>query len=344
MLHALIITPIFSVSDDDSVTLPFLQLFCKELLKNDVHVTILTEQYPQKINYQWHGIQVHTLKRKTPRILYKFLRKYRLTRCLKKIHAGQPVTVIHNIWFNILGDISGIFALKHGIKHITTLAGQDVLPSNKLLPKIISYSGELVCPTIFQQNTLHKQYSVNTKIIGWGIEEIDPGDAERTIDLIHCGWINSVKNNTLFLEIVQALHKRNLVKKVVVCGGGPDFNSFLKSVEQMKLNSLIEIKNSIPREEVLNLMKQSKILVHTSHFESFGLVLAEALACNCIVISSPVGIASDVEEIITCNTSLEFMTHIEKQLIEYKTPQTAFPAKYPINKTAQKYLEIYRAD
>ena len=341
MLHVLIITPIFSVSDDDSVTLPFLQLFCKELLKKNVHVTILAEQYPQKSDYLWHGIQVHTLKRKTPRILYKFLRKYRLTHCLKKIHTELPITVIHNLWFNILGDISEEFSLKNGIKHITTLAGQDILPSNKLLPKITRYTGELICPTIFQRNTLHKQYSVNTRIIGWGIEEIDPGDAERTIDLIHCGWINSVKNNTLFLEIVQALHAHNLLKKVVVCGGGPDFNSFLKSVEQMKLNTLIEIKNSIPREEVLGLMKQSKILVHTSHFESFGLVLAEALACNCIVISSPVGIAGDVKEIFKCTTLNEFVQQIEKKLVDYKTPQTAFPAKYPISSAVKQYLEVY---
>lgn len=342
MLHVLIITPIFSVSDNDSVTLPFLQLFCKELLKNNVHVTILTEQYPQKSNYLWHGIQVHTLKRKTPRVLYKFLRKYRLTRCLKKIHAEQAIAVIHNIWFNILGDISGTFASQHGIKHITTLAGQDVLPSNKLLPKIINYSGELVCPTTFQKNTLLKHYSVNTKIIGWGIEEIDPGNAERTIDLIHCGWINSVKNNTLFLEIVKELYERNLIKKVVVCGGGPDFNSFLKLVELKQLNRLIEIKNSIPREEVLHLMKQSKILVHTSHFESFGLVLAEALACNCIVISSAVGISNDVKEIIKCDAATEFVAQIEKQLVDYKTPDTTFPARYPISRTAQEYLELYK--
>lgn len=341
MLHVLIITPIFSVSEDDTITLPFLQLFCKELLKNNVHVTIVAEQYPQKNDYQWHGIQVHTLKHKTPRLLYKFLRKHRLTKRLKKIHSENPITVIHNLWFNILGDISGTFALQHGIKHIITLAGQDILPSNKLLPKITRYTGELICPTIFQKNTLRRHYSVNTRIIGWGIEEIAPGDAERTIDLIHCGWINSVKNNSLFLEIVQALHKRNLIKKVVVCGGGPDFNAFLKSVEQMKLNSVLEIKNSIPREEVLGLMKQSKILVHTSHFESFGLVLAEALACNCIVVSSPVGIAGDVKEIYKCNTLNEFVQQIEKQLVDYKTPQTSFPAKYPISRTVQQYLEVY---
>ena len=84
------------------------------------------------------------------------------------------------------------------------------------------------------------------------------------------------------------------------------------------MNTLIEIKTSIPRDQVLNLMQQSKILVHTSNFESFGLVLAEALAANCIVISKPVGIAFDNETIITCKTTEEFVSSIRKELKSYR--------------------------
>lgn len=339
--HVTIITPVFAIDEQDSVNVPFLQIYCKELLKTNIKLTIIAEQYPQRNNYTWNGVNVITLKRKTPKVIYKFLRRPRLVKALKAIHEKNPIHLIHNFWFNILGQISEKYALMNGIKHLTSLAGQDILPSNKYITAITGYSGSLVCPSLFHKLKLQENYSVSPKIISWGLDDFILKRQERSIDLILCGWINSVKNYPEFLKIVKALQQEPLLKKVVICGGGPLLNNLISDVRAHGLNTLIEIKTSIPRDQVLNLMQQSKILVHTSNFESFGLVLAEALAANCIVISKPVGIAFDNETIITCKTTEEFVLSITKELKRYTDVDRPYPNQYPIQKTVEEYLKIY---
>ncbi len=341
MVHLVIITPIFATDEQDSISLPFLQLFCKELIRKGVALTIISEQFPKHSDYTWNGIKVYTLKKSTPKLFYKFLRKKRLTSCLKKIHASNPINVIHNFWFNILGQISEQFALENKIKHLITLTGQDVLARNPLLGEIKNYSGQLVCPSGFQKLKIQELFPLEPKVIAWGIEEVEPIDKERDIDLIQCGWINSVKNNFQFLEIVQALYQSGHIQKVVICGGGPMFAELQNNIAKLELGTIISTKDSIPRAEVLQLMQQSKILVHTSHFESFGLVLAESLASGCIVVSTPVGIAYDDDEILKCITTDDFVSTIKYQLELNKNQKRNKINRYPIEKTVESYLELY---
>lgn len=344
MLHLVIITPVFAVDELDSISLPFMQIFCKELLRtNKVTLTIISEQYPTHDNYSWNGITVHTLKKNTPKFLYKFLRKYRLRKTLQNIHRTNRIDVVHNFWFNILGQISEKFSSEKNIRHLITLTGQDILPDNKYLPLITGYSGKLISPSEFHKNKLLENYKVDVRVIGWGIEPVKLTHAERSIDLIHCGWINSVKNNLQFLEIVNELKKTGSIKKVVICGGGPLFKELLADIQRLDLNDLIEIKNSIPRSEVLELMQKSKILVHTSHFESFGLVLAEGLACNCTVISTPVGIAFENKNIICCNSTEEFTAKIKAALQNFENNSEENIFEYPITKTVEEYIEVYKS-
>lgn len=343
MLHIVIISPIFAVDEQDTINLPFLQLHCKELLTRGVKLTIISEQYPMGPDYQWNGVQVITIKRKTPKAIYKFLRKYRMRAALKKIHHEHPVQVIHNYWFNILGEISERFALKNNIKHIITLAGQDILPSiNTYIHGVTGYSGLLICPSLFHKLKLQENYAVSPQVIGFGIDAVQQIHTERDIDLILCGWINHIKNWEQFLEIVSELQTTSSVKKVVICGGGPMMKELILEIERLKLKDLIELKDSIPRNEVLALMQRSKLLVHTSHFESFGLVLAEGLACNCRVISKPVGIAYNDKDILTCVSTAEFVSTIQQELSRYSVPPETYDDRYSIKRSVDEHMVLYR--
>ena len=181
---------------------------------------------------------------------------------------------------------------------------------------------------------------MSVRLIPWGIQDIQTSDTLRSIDLIQCGWINAVKNNFLFLDIVHALKETNCINKVLICGGGPMFDELQQKVQHMHLSDVIELKNAIPREEVISYMQQSKILVHTSQFESFGLVLAEALACHCKVISTPVGIAYDNKNIIQAIDKDDFISKITLALQE-DNKKTSVVNDYPISKTVTEHLTLY---
>ena len=63
------------------------------------------------------------------------------------------------------------------------------------------------------------------------------------------------------------------------------------------LNQNIRLIGKIERAEVLKKMSKSNCLLHLSNYESFGMVLIEALAQGMNVFSSKVGVAEELEDI-----------------------------------------------
>jgi glycosyltransferase involved in cell wall biosynthesis len=341
VINVLIISPGFPQDEMDSSCIPFLQVYIKQLLNNrNIRLTVITEQYPAKPNYKWNDISVITLKKNEPDFIYKCLRRIRLLNSLKKINKKYPLDVIHHFWFTSSISSSGKFALKHHIKHLTTFAGQDVLKENKALRHLRHYTGNLVCLSDFHRLKLYENFSVSARVIELGIEEFDTACVEKNIDLLFCGWITSLKNYIQFLEIVVALNKKQLLKKVVICGGGEGLEDLKSKVRLLGLQNIVEITGEISRTQVLTYMQKSKIFVHTSQFESFGLVLIEALACDCIVLSKPVGIAYNNKDIQNCDTTEDFVKKIEL-LLRQKSNRLTPPKKYLMRDTVLKYLEIY---
>lgn len=337
----MIITPGFPTDEEDSACLPFLQVYLLELLKYNIAVTVISEQYPAKKNYTWQGLPVITLRKKEPLLFSKLLRDHRLRGSLKALHLEHKITAIHNFWFTKTAILADKFAVRNKISHVTTFTGQDIFSTNIALKRLEEYKSLLICVSAFQQQKFSEHYNAATEIIEWGLEDIKVKPHARTIDLIFCGWINSIKNYEQFIEIVTELNSTGSLKKVVVCGGGAQLDILTQTVKKAGLEDLVELKGVVDRQEVLELMQQSKVLIHTSHYESFGLVLAEALHCGCTVISKPVGIAYDNPGITRCNTTEEFVSAIKKELAPGLSPPVNPSRTYPIKDTVNQYLRLY---
>ena len=58
-----------------------------------------------------------------------------------------------------------------------------------------------------------------------------------------------------------------------------------KMINEKNVSSNLELTGELPHMEVLNLMQRSKVFLHTSAFEGFGVVCIEALHAGCHVIS-----------------------------------------------------------
>ena len=64
---------------------------------------------------------------------------------------------------------------------------------------------------------------------------------------------------------------------------------FRREVEELELNVHISIEGEIPPEDVRGEMKRADIFVYPSLFESYGMVVAEALAAGLPVVANNVG-------------------------------------------------------
>jgi glycosyltransferase involved in cell wall biosynthesis len=270
------------------------------------------------------------------------MRYSRLKRALKKINQHDKIDVVHNFWFTKSALIASQFSLKNHVKHLVTFSGQEVLATNKLLSKLNLYKGLLFCLSEFHRERLKESTRVSARIIEPGIEDIEIKNIEKDIDLIFCGHISKLKNYERFIEIVAAVQKTAPLKKVVMCGGGDGLTSLKSKLQLLGLQNLVDIKGEIPRSEVIELMHRSKLLLHTSEFESFGLVLVEALACNCHVISTPVGIAWKHPKIISCITDEEFISKV-KFCLSQENKMEVKAAKHLVSDMADKYLDVYKS-
>ena len=97
------------------------------------------------------------------------------------------------------------------------------------------------------------------------------------------------KDYFTLLEAYKIVLKTNLDLKLYILGDGPDKKNIEKEIDKMKLNQNVILlgkkKNPYPW------IKNSQLLVHSSKFEGFGLVLVEALILNKVIVTTncPVG-------------------------------------------------------
>ena len=104
--HIVILSPGFAESEQDSTTIPALQIFIESLKKLNPHfiIQIIAFQYPYKSQaYHWKGLVVHPLNGRNSKLKKPFLwRKAWLK--LKEINREKPIDILHSFGLvNVLG-------------------------------------------------------------------------------------------------------------------------------------------------------------------------------------------------------------------------------------------------
>ena len=125
-------------------------------------------------------------------------------------------------------------------------------------------------------------------------------------------------------------------------------NLAYKSIQNIKNSELIELKN-YTKIELSNLMNAADLLLVTSFSETGPLIVKEAIACNCPVVSTDVG---DVKEIIVKRKN-SFVTSynpkeieaVIKKVIKLKKPvpkDELTLQEYDLNYAAQRIKVVYQ--
>ena len=164
--------------------------------------------------------------------------------------------------------------------------------------KIVMTSSNVVtASSVFETMLITDTYKVDEN----KIKKVTPG-VDRKIfspDL-------SVKKENIFLSIgriqeqkgqLQTLEFLNNFKKIendfkCIFIGGPSGkygNEYLqeleRTVEKLSLDKHVEFVDNLPQTKIIKLLNKSKLLIHTSQFETFGLVAIEAQTMGVPVLS-----------------------------------------------------------
>ena len=175
--------------------------------------------------------------------------------------------------------------------------------------KIVMSSSQFVtASTNYEQTLISESYQVDNQ----KIKQINPGvDYElfvpdQSIDreniFLSNGRIQQQKGQ---LETLRFLNLFKEVETDFMCyfvGGpsgssGDEYLSELKeSVKELSLSSHVEFLGNLPQVDIRNLLNSAKLLIHTSQYETFGLVAIEANSMGVPVLTTNNG---SMQEIIT---------------------------------------------
>lgn len=106
--------------------------------------------------------------------------------------------------------------------------------------------------------------------------------AEGPYDLVNIGSFTRLKNQTFLVDVMVHLNETGLPFRLFLAGDGPLRNEVRKKARAVGLDGRILFPGKISAVE--NLLEKSHLYVHAALGESFGLVIAEAMAAGLPVV------------------------------------------------------------
>lgn len=169
---------------------------------------------------------------------------------------------------------------------------------------------------------------------------------------IAVGRLDYQKGFDMLIDIWANVYKIHPEWELSIYGGGNLKNDLLNKIQEYNLQKTISIKSPTP--EIFNAYNDSSILLFTSRFEGFGMVIIEAFSCGIPVISfeckcGPKDLIEDGKDgyLIKEGNLQEFTNRIlyliENVDIRKKMGQSAYQTsqKYTSDKIMEKWIKLF---
>jgi glycosyltransferase involved in cell wall biosynthesis len=342
----IILIPGFPANEQDSTCLPFPQAFVKhlKLLNPDLNIKVLAFQYPYfEAVYEWHTCEVHAFKGRNRGGFRRLFLWRTIWRRLKKIFQENEILGILNFWMGETALMAKFASKKYGVRSFTWLMGQDARKNNRYVSIIRPKQETLIALSDFLADEFFRNYKIKpTHTIPPGIDiaSFPAKKMERKIDILGVGSLIPLKQFDQFIELVAELSASHPDLKTIICGEGPERKKLLQLIQHYHLASQIELRGELDHDSVLNIMGESRILVHPSAYEGFGVVILEALYAGAQVLSycQPMHTHFNHHHIVKTK---EEMKKKLLELLDNRNLNHDSVLIWPIGETCKKILSLY---
>ena len=294
-----VLTPAFPSSESPVNWVTTQQLFVRTLKKNypQLKVIVLSFYYPYEASeYEWHGIPVSSFDGMRQRKLRRIFFWRRIWKKLSILRRENEVIGLYSFWCGECALIGSYYGKIYGIRHYCWLCGQDARKSNKLVKFIRPKPRELIAMSDFLTEEFFRNHSVRPQyMIPNGIDpvEFEPMTASaeggkrsgRDIDVLAVGTLSRFKQYDLLVDIIRSLRQSFPSIRALHCGEGEDKQRIQQLIDRADLETHLSLLGEIPHREVLGYMQRTRVFLHTSNYEGFGVVCLEALYAGAHVIS-----------------------------------------------------------
>lgn len=338
-----ILTPGFPCSENDTTCLPMQQQLVKTIVKlyPGLDVVVMSFQYPYyEKEYRWFDARVFSFNGKNKGGIPKLMLRKKIYSLLKKIHGEKEIIGILSFWLNECALVGKRFGKKYAIPHYCWLLGQDAKKENQYPQKIIAKENELIALSDFLQEEFERNHGIRPfAVIPPGIQSCHLHEHERDIDLLGAGSLIPLKQFEIFIELVAEIKKQLPGVKAVLIGKGPESKNLQMLIKNLGIENNMELIGEIPHQQVLNMMRRTRVLVHPSSYEGFAGVLLEALGSGAHVVSFCKAMRNKIEQWHVVKSKAE----MEEKILELLQKQTRYEpvVAFSIETTAKKIMALY---
>jgi len=342
----IILSPAFPANESETYWVPSQQLMVTALKKNfpATNIIVLSFLYPyHKSAFSWHGIEVISFDGMHRRKFNRLFLFRDAWKTLKKKKKEHNVIGLFSFWCGECALVGKWFGKWHKIKHYCWICGQDARKGNKLIKWIRPAADELVAMSPFLLNEFEKNHHVRPSYLVENAVDpalFPPAGGERTIDLLGVGSFEPLKQYDVFTEVVRSVQVQINKIRAKHCGIGREKEKIQSLIKKFGLEENFHLLGGRPHEEVLKLMQQSKIFLHTSRYEGFSTVCLEALYAGCHVVSFLKPIEREIKHWHVVTTQQDM---VEKclQLLESRELDFERVLLYSMEDSARKVMNLF---
>ena len=300
--------------------------------------------------------------RKTKNPILKIRRFWKLyNQILKKVDAFDVVHLNEIFPFGIFAlQLKNKFRKPYIISEHWTgyLASQKSGVSffEKFISKKIVKNADFVCPVseLLQQHMLNFGLKGNYNIVPNVVDTnlfIPKNTTNNSFTLIHVsGMNNAQKNISGMLEVAKKLEdKIGTFTWNFIGGSDVEFSNLIEKLNFKK--ATINFIHHISQKQLASYLQEANICVSFSNYETFGLVMAESIACGTAVISTNTGFLAQAKteeffKIIQIKNEEKLLQeilniHENKRQVNKEKMHEYITEKYSVSIIAKTFSSLY---
>ncbi|MCF6457517.1 glycosyltransferase [Pseudoalteromonas sp. MMG024] len=281
------------------------------------------------------------------------------TRLIKRyIKACGKPDVIHVHVYSAAG--AAIWAKeKYGIPYVITehyshFANNQITPYfHKVARSAFKNANACLAVSKSLCNTLEEMFHLNFQcipnIVGSEFQVLSVGKSDFGKFILNVASLVPIKNHERLINAFSIVAKSNNHLNLVIVGDGPLREQLGNLVKSLCLSDRVYFLGTQNKIQIATLMNQAELFCLSSDYETFGVVLIEALACGLPVVAPNVGgipeIINSDELGILCNLSESSMAEsikiCLKRSINKKNLMLLASSKYSHSTISKALTETY---
>lgn len=374
-MNIAIITPGFAANENDYGGAAAILNLVKQLSTyKDVSISVFALYYPAfQPPFLVSGINVFTFTKNDPTDKMEKLRIWR--ECKKKFsdeHRQKPFDLIHSMWSGESGYVASGLAKNFKLPFITNINGGELgeikainfgsrltLFQKKFVNKSLESADVIISGSEFISELVKKYYGTlihkKVKKLPFGVDTKMFFPAKKVINpespvLINIANVVPVKSHTTLFKALKIVIQKYPHARLE-CYGRDDKNLLQKTAADIGVQQNVKLKGFIEYEKIPDALNNADIFVLSSLYESQNMSVIEAAFCGLPVVSTDVGVASEITKNIVKTGDYKALAEKIIEVIQNYTSQeqealsqiNLFTDNYSLENVSENFMKLYKS-